>query len=522
MLDIPDLQEDSILNSFVPERLIYTVRGENMAGLSSSLGKGKLGAFSIVFFVVAASAPLVGMTGAVPVAMVLGNGSATPGAYLLVGITLLIFSIGYAAMSNHVTNTGAFFAFVGRGLGVRAGVASSYVSLVAYITIQLAIYGFFGLVMNITMADYGLTLSWWAWALIGWVIATLLSVLSIDIGAKILGSLLVIELLSLIIVAIAIFAKGGPESINFGASFNPSNILAGGFTGTAGIALAFAFASFIGFEATAIYGEESKNPKKDVPKATYLAIIFISILFALVSFAMVVGMGASKVIDQVLSRSGDLADPAGVLFSLGEEYVGSWIIDLMKILVLTSLFAGLLAFQNAASRYFFAMGRAGVMPENLATTNSSGAPQRASLVTSLIAGAVIVIFAVTGLDPYTQLFSWMSGISVIAIVLVEILVSLAVLRYFNSQPNTNIWKTKVAPITSIVLLLTSLYLLMARFNLLAGTVTANVDPSLPGSSWKLSPLGWFLVMVPFIALVVGYIVATISKKNHESLSKDFA
>ena len=125
-----------------------------MAGSSSSLGKGKLGVFSIVFFVVAASAPLVGMTGAVPVAMVLGNGAATPGAYLMAGITLLIFSVGYAAISNHVTNTGAFFAFVGRGLGARAGVASSYVSLVAYITIQLAIYGFFGLVMNLTMAEY--------------------------------------------------------------------------------------------------------------------------------------------------------------------------------------------------------------------------------------------------------------------------------------------------------------------------------------------------------------------------------
>ena len=88
-----------------------------MARSGNSLGKGKLGVFSIVFFVVAASAPLVGMTGAVPVAMVLGNGAATPGAYLMAGITLLIFSIGYAAMSNHVTNTGAFFAFVGRGLG---------------------------------------------------------------------------------------------------------------------------------------------------------------------------------------------------------------------------------------------------------------------------------------------------------------------------------------------------------------------------------------------------------------------
>ena len=493
-----------------------------MAGSSSSLGKGKLGVFSIVFFVVASSAPLVGMTGAVPVAMVLGNGAATPGAYLMAGITLLIFSVGYAAMSNHVTNTGAFFAFVGRGLGARAGVASSYVSLVAYITVQLAIYGFFGLVMNLTMAEYGITLVWWAWALIAWVLATLLSILSVDVGAKILGTLLIVELLSLITIAIAIIAKGGPESINFGASFNPANIFAGGFTGTAGIALAFAFASFIGFEATAIYGEESKNPKKDVPKATYFAIIFISILFAIVSFAMVIGMGSSKAVEGVLARSGDLADPAGVLFSLGGDFVGSWIVEIMKILVLTSLFEGLLAFQNAASRYFFAMARAGVMPGKLSATNSAGAPKRASMVTSLIAGGVIVIFAIGGLDPYTQLFSWMSGISVIAIVLVEILVSLAVLRYFSTQTNSNVWKTKIAPITSIALLLISLYLLMARFNLLAGTVAADVDPSLPESAWKLSSLGWFLVLVPFIALVIGYVVATLSKKNHESLSKDFA
>jgi amino acid permease len=168
------------------------------------------------------------------------------------------------------------------------------------------------------------------------------------------------------------------------------------------------------------------------------------------------------------------------------------------------------------------MGRAGVMPGKLSETNSAGAPQRASLVTSLIAGGVIVIFAIGGLDPYTQLFSWMSGISVIAIVLVEILVSLAVLRYFSTQPNSNVWKTKIAPITSIALLLISLYLLMARFNLLAGTVAADVDPSLPESAWKLSSLGWFLVLVPFIAMVIGYIVATLSKKNHDSLSKDFA
>ena len=497
-------------------------KGADVTGESTSLRKGKLGVFGIVFFVVAASAPLVGMTGAVPVAMVLGNGAATPGAYLAAGLSLLIFSIGYAAMSHHVTNTGGFFAFVGRGLGVKAGVATSYVSLVGYITIQLAIYGFFGLVMNLTMADYGLNFAWWVWALIAWLIVTALSILSVDVGAKVLGTLLIVELLSLIIVAISIFAKGGPESFNLGASFNPSNIFAGGFAGTAGIALAFAFASFIGFESTAIYGEESKNPKRDVPKATYFAIIFISILFAFVSFAMVVGMGSSKAVEGVLARSQNLADPAGVLFSLGGEFVGSWIVDVMKILVLTSLFAGLLAFQNASSRYFFAMGRAGVMPTNLSATNSHGAPQSASIVTSLISGGVIVIFAVGGLDPYTKLFSWMSGVSVIAVVLVEILVSLAVLRFFSTQFQANVWKTKVAPVAAIILLIASLYLLMSRFNLLAGTAAPNVDPSLPESAWKLSPLGWFLVLVPFIALLIGYLSARLSKKNHESLSKDFS
>ena len=94
----------------------------------------------------AAAAPLVGMTGAVPVAIVLGNGAAAPGAYFAVGITLLLFSVGYAAMSQRVTNAGAFFAYVGRGLGKHAGIASAFVSILAYVAVQLAIYGFFEII----------------------------------------------------------------------------------------------------------------------------------------------------------------------------------------------------------------------------------------------------------------------------------------------------------------------------------------------------------------------------------------
>ncbi len=364
------------------------------------------------------------------------------------------------------------------------------------------------------------------WSLIAWLLVTGLSLLSVDVGAKVLGVLLTLEVLILLVVGIAILASGGAEGLNFVASFSPVEVFAGGFAGTAGIALAFAFASFIGFEATAIYGEESKDPKRTVPIATYVAITVITVLFAVVSFAMVTGMGASTIFDQVIERSSvdgaPLADPAAVLFSLTDEFVGGWAVTIMAVLVITSLFAGLLAFQNAAARYFFALGRGGVLPAVIGSTNKAGAPQNGVIITSVLAALVIVIFAIAGLDPVLNLFFWMSSITVIAIVLVEILVSIAVIVYFRRNGGGNLWSTTIAPALSAIILAMGLYLLMSRFNLLAGTVPDGVDPSLPESAWQLNGLGWFLVLLPFITLVIGYISAVINKKENEQLVKDFA
>lgn len=491
---------------------------------SSSLKRGKLGVLGIVFFVVAASAPLVGMTGAVPVAMLAGNGAATPGAYLAVGLTLLLFSVGYAAMSSKVTNTGAFFAYVGRGLGTNAGVASAFASIVGYVTIQLAIYGFFGGLLSFQMAALGMDLPWWVWSGIAWVLVTVLSLLSVDVGAKVLGTLMILEVLSLIVTALAILFKGGPEGMDFAASFSPENIFAGGFTGTAGIALAFAIASFIGFEATAIYGEESVDPKRAVPRATYWAIGIITGLFAVVSFAMVTGMGASKIFDEVIARSSidgvPLADPAAVLFSLTDQYVGSWMVTIMSWLVVSSLFAGLLAFQNATARYFFAMGRGGVLPVRFSQTNKAGAPAAGVILTSALALAVMIYFAAANLDPILALFFWMSAITAITIVFIEILVSIAIVAHFMKDKSENVWKSKIAPIGAAILLLVGEYLLMARFNLLSGLVPEGVDPSLPENAFQLNTLGWILVLSPFIAAVIGYIVAIINKKENKQLSGD--
>lgn len=485
------------------------------------LAKNRLGIAGIVFFVVAAAAPLVGMTGAVPVAIVLGNGAAAPGAYLAVGLTLLVFSVGYSAMSNKVTNTGAFFAYVGRGLGIAPGVGSAFVSLLAYITIQLAIFGFFGAVMAGQMnAEFGLDWSWWVWVLIAWAIVLGLSIISVDIGAKLLGTLMILEVTSLFVVALAVlFQGGGPDGLDLAASFSPTEIFAGGFAGSAGIALAFAFASYIGFEATAIYGEETRDPKRSVPIATYVAVTLIAVLFAATAFAVVSALGSGQVIDRVVEISSiqgePLADPAAVLFFVADEYVGAWLAETMKWLVLSSLFAGLLAFQNSSARYFFSMGRAGVLPAALDKVNGRGAPGAGAIATSAVSLVVILLFVVFDGDPVLNMFFWFSAVAVLAIVLVEILVSVAVIVYFRRErSDTRVWNTVIAPALAIVGLAIGSWLLASRFGLLAGTTAEGVDPTT--QSWGLSPLGWFLVLSPFITFALGTLVHVLRRRRENT------
>ena len=498
---------------------------DNSSG--TSLSKGKLGTAGIVFFVVAAAAPLLGMTGAVPVAMFLGNGAGASGTYLAVGLLLALFAVGYSAMSQKVTNTGAFFAYVGRGLGRNAGVASAFASIVGYVTIQLAIYGFFGSVMALMVPG----LPWYGWGLVAWAVATLLSLFSVDIGSKVLGVLMILEVLALVVTAVAILVQNA-GSIDFVAAFSPDAILAGGVTGTAGIAIAFAFASFIGFEATAIYGEESKDPKRSVAKATYWAIGLITGLFAVVSLAMSTAMasysnpagpeGLQEGLYGYIAEFGaldpaiGLTNPAGVLQHMADVSLGgTWMSTIMGYLVLTSCFAGILAFQNAISRYFFAMGRGGVLPAAFGKTNGSGAPQNGVILTSVLALVVMLGFAAAGLDGIGNLFTWMSAITAVAIMFVEVLVSIAIMVYLRKDGTFNVWKSTIAPLLSAVGLAFGLYLLMSRFNLLGNLAAEGVDPTAAGSAWMLSPMGWAFVLSPFIAAVIGFVVAAATKSKRD-------
>ena len=483
----------------------------------SSLSKNAIGIFGVCFFVIAAAAPIAGMTGLVPSIIVIGNGAAAPGTFLVAGLIFALFSVGYAAMSNHVVHTGAFFAYIGRGLGMHWGVASSFVTAMAYCLVQAAVYGYLGSIVASTVT--GVSVPWWVWSLLAVALVQGFGLLNVEFGAKVLGILLILEVGSMVVTALAVFAQGGgPDGIDLGASFSPDAIL----SGAPGIAFAFAFAGFIGFEATAIYGEESRNPRKTVPLATYLSVGIITAVFALVSLGMISGIGHSQVVEETnrITTAGGvaLANPSELLFSVADQYVGAWLAEVMKYLLISSAFACVLAFHNSATRYFFAMGRSNLIPRVFGRVNRTGVPATASFLQTAIAAAILVVFALFKLDPVVNLFYWFAITAIVALTFVQAMVSVAVIVYFRrTGDDKRAWNVLIAPGLSLVAMVGILYLLLSRFGLISGTAGGSLD------AWRMSATGWLLALSPFIVFAVAFVYAkaTAKKRDANEALKEF-
>ena len=137
-------------------------RSSNVEPEVHKLRRGSLGVLAISFFVISAAAPLTAVAGGAPVAMLLGNGSGIPAAYVVVSVLLLVFSVGYTAMARHHTSTGAFYSYVTRGLGQPTGGAAAWIALLGYNTMQIGLYGLFGSAPSGFLADqFGWDVPWW-------------------------------------------------------------------------------------------------------------------------------------------------------------------------------------------------------------------------------------------------------------------------------------------------------------------------------------------------------------------------
>lgn len=225
------------------------------------LARRHLSTTALVFMIIAASAPLTVLAGGVPTSFAVSGLLGVPVGYLILGLILAVFAIGYGAMSGHVQNAGAFYAYVAEGLGNRQGIAAAILALVSYNMMQVGLYGLFGFSLATLITGLtGMTVPWWLAALAGWVIVGVLGVNSVDLSAKVLGILVALEFLVVGVVSVLALVAA-PEGIGL-QTLDPQNF----FTPGIGVLLAFGIAAFMGFESGAIYSEETKNPGRPWPE----------------------------------------------------------------------------------------------------------------------------------------------------------------------------------------------------------------------------------------------------------------
>ena len=449
---------------------------------SRRLRPNAVGVAGIVFFVVAAAAPLAATVGASPI--VFGsNGVGGPGAYAVAAIVLLVFSVGYAAMSRYVTSAGGFAAYIARGLGRPWGFAAAFVALLAYNCMLAGIFGQFGAFAQQIMLDkLSIDLPWEVWVGIGVAVVGVFGYNDVRISVRVLGVLLLCEVAILLIMDLVILVQGGDSGLS-GAPFNPDNV----FAGAAGVAIMFAFSSFIGFEATAVYGEEAREPKRTVPRATYTAILLIGGFYILTLWAISMGYGTAK----VGAAAG--ADPIGFVFVLNSDYVSSFSTDVMNWLVLTSLFAVLLAFHNTLARYVYSLGRADVLPEQLSVTHGKHhSPHRASLLQTALTATIVGVFMIFNADPFLDLFAWLVGLGTVAVLTLMAVTSLAVIGYFRTAGAADSpWTEYVAPALAFGGLVAVIYLSLHNFDALTGVTSGPV-----------TYLPWLIPIAALIGLAV--------------------
>ena len=464
---------------------------------TAGLRAGSVGLVGVLFMAVANAAPITAMSFNVPIAIGFGNGLGAPAGFLFATIVLTFFTVGYVAMARHITTTGAFMGFISHGLGQITGMASGLLAAVAYIIFEGSLIGGFAYFASDAIhSSFDTSINWMWFAIPGALLIGLLTFFSITLTAAVLSVTLVSEVVLLAALGISVLVKGGgPDGLLFGETvpllpaFKNLDANAFGTTAAAGIAaigIFFAFWSWVGYETTAVYGEESKDPKRIVPRATLIAVVGLGLFYTFMSWMVIAGQGRKAAVEYSIS-----AAPVDLWLTLVKANLGGVALGIYKVLLVVGSFACAMAFHNAASRYIYAIGReapwAGVRDTVGATHPTHRSPAVASWIQTAVTLLLMVLFffftsvkvAGTGggpavdtpdLVPYVNAYGLLALIGTAMILIVQTICSAAVIWYFwgRKTHRGGIFATLVAPAVGGLGMIYALVLLWQNREFAAG------------------------------------------------------
>lgn len=374
------------------------------------------------------------------------TGSAVPLAFLLATVAVGLASFSFIQFTRYFAHSGSVYGFNGIALGPRVGFFSGWALLGTYLAFTCASTAEVGNFAQAFFAGLGLNVDWLALALIAGLIIWLFAYSDIALSTRLTLVMEGVSVLLIAILTVVILAKVGSAGNLTPTPFTP----AGHPLSDVGLAAVFGFLSFAGFEGAATLGEETRNPRRNIPLAILAAVIGTGIFYVAVTYAQTVGFGTN---DAGIKTFAGSTAPLG---DLGQRYVGSVMATIINFGATISAFASALGTANAGARVLFSMGRDGFISNRLGRTSPrTGSP---ALTVAIVMIITLIVVLVWGRFPGingASLFGYLGTIGVFLILVAYILTNIGAIRFFLAR---HLWTWQwIIPVLAILILGYTLY-----------------------------------------------------------------
>lgn len=371
-------------------------------------------------------------------------GAALPLSFLLAFIACLLVGNSVIQFARKLPSAGSFYTFNSYGLGKTAGFFTGWLFWIGYAILAPGLFTAMGaFAHDYVLNVFKIEIYWWIFSLIGMAIVFGLSIRSIKASVQVDLTFLIIEVVVFLILAvIAIARSGNGNSLTvFTPAASPT-----GFSGV-GLGVVFGILSFIGFDAAATLGEETKNPRRNVPLAVGGALLFVGVFYIIIMYALTAGYG----LIHAANYAKFLNDPNPIV-TLAHTYT-PWLEQIIDLAAITGLFSCFLAIHNTTIRIIFSMGRDRVLPGVFGRVHARWfSPYTAifaQTIFTLVVGFAVGIWLGPGA---TGAYGFTGSIGTVAIVIVYMLCDIALIRYFFSLPERNWFLHIVVPILGVAAL----------------------------------------------------------------------
>jgi amino acid transporter len=408
-----------------------------------ALAPNAVGLVALVLFAITTAGPALSADSGLVVSADYAGGS-TPLAVVLATAAMMLVAASLGQLAKHLPSAGGLYTYTSNGLGKVVGFVAGWLLLLGYVLVPPLVILVFAYVLqaNLTASENAPT---WIWApiaagvlIIGWAL-TLRGVRISTRAGVILG---VLEILIFVVFAIQLIVLAGHHNTLrvFGTNVGNSSGL-----GSVFVAMIYAVLAFIGFDGVASMAEETKQPRRNVPRALIWSTLAMGVFWLLCYYAASVYFGPNKMASDFGALNG--GDPwSGLAHKL---WGGGWI--LILVAVLSSAFASSTNSANAGTRIAYSLGRTRLLPRQLGLVHPRWRTPHIALTVQAVITLGLMLGLGYGLHSPETAFAFIGTVLTILFVVVYGVVCIACIAYFWRQQRSefNVFLHFVVPLLGV-------------------------------------------------------------------------